>query len=62
MKQLDYGKNYQYAHDFEGNFVNIEFLPDDVAGTAFYQPNNNAAEDKIRASIHKNWGDKYQKK
>ncbi|MCO6494597.1 MAG: replication-associated recombination protein A [Bacteroidetes bacterium] len=59
MKNLDYGKDYQYAHNFEGNFINQEFLPETISGTKFYDPGQNPAEDKIREKLRKNWGDKY---
>jgi putative ATPase len=48
MKDMDYGKGYQYAHSFEGNFTNMEFLPDRIKGTKFYEPGNNAREEELR--------------
>ena len=59
MKNLDYGKGYQYAHDFEGNFVNMEFLPDNLRGTKFYEPGNNAREEELRKYLRVRWKDKY---
>ena len=59
MKSLDYGKNYQYAHDHENNFVNMEYLPDELSGQSFYEPSNNPAEDKIRARLRGLWKEKY---
>lgn len=59
MKNLGYGKDYQYAHDFENNFVPHEFLPEEMQGREFYQPGKNPAEDKIRARLKFLWGDKY---
>lgn len=59
MKDLEYGKNYQYAHSFEGNFVKQEFLPSEISGTKFYEPSDNSTENKIRAELIKKWGDKY---
>ncbi len=59
MKKLDYGKNYQYAHDFAGNFVNQEFLPDAIAGTKLYEPGNNASEARLRDYLKHCWKDKY---
>ena len=59
MKNLDYGKDYQYAHSYEGNFVDLEFLPDEIKGTAFYQPANNSTEKKIKEQLKDKWGDKY---
>jgi putative ATPase len=55
MKDLNYGKNYQYAHNFEGNFVNIPFLPDSLHGTIFYEPGKNANEEKIRQWLEEKW-------
>ena len=48
MKDIGYGKGYQYAHSYEGNFVNMEFLPDKIKGTKFYEPGNNAREEELR--------------
>ncbi len=59
MKDLDYGKDYQYAHSYQGNFVDLEFLPDGIKGTAFYQPAENSTEKKIREQIKEKWGNKY---
>lgn len=59
MKNLDYGKDYQYAHSYEGNFVDLEFLPDEIKGTAFYQPGNNSTEKKIKEQLKDKWGEKY---
>lgn len=59
MKKLDYGKGYQYAHDFEGNFVNQEFLPSEISGTKLYDPGNNASETRIREYLKNCWKEKY---
>lgn len=59
MKELDYGKNYQYAHSFEGNFVNMEFLPDEIKGTKFYEPGKNPREEELRSNLKKLWKEKY---
>ena len=59
MKQMDYGKNYLYAHSYEGNFAEQEFLPETIAGTKLYEPGTNAKEDEIRRSLKKWWKDKY---
>ncbi len=59
MKSLDYGKGYKYAHSFEGNFANQEYLPDKIAGTKFYDPQNNARENELRKFLKDKWGDKY---
>jgi putative ATPase len=59
MKDLDYGKDYKYAHSFEGNFVDVEFLPNAIAGKKFYEPGNNAKENDIRNQLKKWWKNKY---
>lgn len=59
MKDMGYGKDYQYAHSFEGNFVNMEFLPDEIKGTTFYEPGNNPREAEIRDFLRKLWKEKY---
>jgi putative ATPase len=59
MKQLNYGKEYQYAHSFEGNFVPAEFLPDKIKGTKFYDPGRNPRENEIRKQLREWWKDKY---
>ena len=59
MKELGYGDNYQYAHDFKGNFVPHEFLPEEIKGTTFYQPGNNARESNLKKYLESLWGDKY---
>jgi len=59
MKDLDYGKGYQYSHSFEGNFSNQEYLPDVLAGTRFYDPGNNAREDDLRKFLKSRWKEKY---
>lgn len=60
MKNLGYGKDYQYAHNFENNFAAQEFLPDEIQGRDFYKPGNNPAEDKIRAKLKFLWKGKYK--
>jgi putative ATPase len=59
MKSLDYGKGYQYAHQYEGNFVSHEFLPKEIANTKFFDPSNNPAEEKIREKLKREWQEKY---
>ncbi|WP_417429239.1 replication-associated recombination protein A [Halpernia sp.] len=59
MKNLDYGKDYQYAHSYEGNFVQAEFLPEEISGTKFYNPGNNSTEKKIKDDLEKKWKGKY---
>ncbi|TKD61899.1 replication-associated recombination protein A [Flavobacterium sp. ASW18X] len=59
MKDLGYGKDYAYSHDYQDNFVNQEFLPDELSGTTFYKPGNNARENAFRDFLKKRWKDKY---
>lgn len=59
MKDLDYGKDYQYAHEFEGNFVNMEFLPDAIKGVKFYEPGKNPREEELRTYLRNLWKEKY---
>ena len=59
MKQMDYGKDYQYAHQFEHNFVLQEFLPDAISGTRFYSPQKNAREEEIRQFLKSRWKEIY---
>lgn len=59
MKDMNYGKGYQYAHDFEGNFTNMEFLPDEIKGEQFYDPGQNPREIELRNYLRKLWGKKY---
>ena len=59
MKQMDYGKDYQYAHQFENNFVLQEFLPDAISGTRFYSPQKNAREEEIRQFLKSRWKEIY---
>lgn len=59
MKDLDYGKNYKYAHDYPGNFVRQQFLPDGLEGVTFWYPCSNPAEDRLKATQENRWGKKY---
>ena len=59
MKDLNYGKNYQYAHNYDDNFIDQEFLPDDVANTKLYDPGNNSRENNFRDFLKKRWKGKY---
>ena len=55
MKDMNYGKNYQYAHDYKEGFVEQEFLPEEISGTKFYEPKQNATEQKILEELKKKW-------
>ena len=59
MKEIGYGKNYQYSHNYEGNFVKQNFMPDELKGEKIYEPSNNARENEIRRSLQNWWGDWY---
>jgi putative ATPase len=59
MKNMGYGKNYKYAHSYEGNFTEQEFLPDQLKGTAFYTPGKNPREEELRRFLKGLWKDKY---
>ncbi|MCW3085391.1 MAG: ATPase [Bacteroidetes bacterium] len=59
MKDIGYGKEYQYSHGYEGNFSAQEYLPDAVKGMKFYEPGNNAREKELRLFLKSRWGEKY---
>ncbi|MDC7995980.1 replication-associated recombination protein A [Altibacter sp. HG106] len=59
MKELGYGKDYAYAHNYEGNFVPHEFLPEELSGTKFYEPGKNPREEKLRDYLRTLWKDSY---
>lgn len=59
MKELGYGDNYQYAHNYEGSFVPHEFLPEEISGKTFYEPGNNAKENLYRNYLKSLWREKY---
>ncbi|NTW32072.1 MAG: replication-associated recombination protein A [Bacteroidetes bacterium] len=59
MKEIGYGKDYKYAHDYANNFADIEFLPEKIKGKSFYKPGDNKREDEIRQRLKSLWGKKY---
>jgi putative ATPase len=59
MKDLNYGKDYQYSHLGEKNFLEQEYLPDEIKGTTFYQPQKNAREEELKKFLHERWKGKY---
>ncbi|BEV06695.1 MULTISPECIES: replication-associated recombination protein A [Chryseobacterium] len=59
MKDLDYGKEYKYAHSYDGNFVDQDFLPEEIKDIKLYEPGNNATEKKIYEELKKKWNNKY---
>lgn len=60
MKDIGYGEGYKYAHDFENNFAEMEFLPSDISGSVFYNPGKNARENEIRNHLKNIWKNKYK--
>lgn len=60
MKELGYGSDYKYAHDYEGNFVKHNFLPAEIQGTSFYKPGKNKREAVLKEYLKKLWGDTYE--
>ncbi|NAS14188.1 replication-associated recombination protein A [Poritiphilus flavus] len=60
MKDLGYGKDYKYAHDYTNNFVAEEFLPEEISGTSFYIPGKNSREKAIKEFLENRWKDKYE--
>jgi len=59
MKDMGYGEGYQYAHAHQGNFADMEFLPDQLKGSKFYEPGNNPREEEFRNFLRKLWREKY---
>ena len=59
MKDLGYGKNYKYAHDYEGHFVNQQFLPDALIEARFWHPQDNPSEAKLRERMIRLWGERF---
>ncbi len=60
MKELGYGKDYKYAHDYEGHFVEQQFLPDGAEHCRFWQPQDNAAENKLKERMKQLWKERYE--
>lgn len=59
MKELGYGEEYAYAHNYANNFIEQEYLPDAIQETKFYEPGNNARENELRKFLQNRWNDKY---
>ncbi|GAB3172716.1 replication-associated recombination protein A [Telluribacter humicola] len=60
MKEIGYGKEYHYAHAYEGNFALQNFLPDELKGTKLFEPGRNAREEEIRKKLQQWWGEWYE--
>ena len=59
MKEEGYGKDYQYAHNYDGNFVDFEFMPDKIKNSTLYDPGHNAREEEMRKRLKVLWKEKY---
>jgi putative ATPase len=59
MKNMDYGKDYEYSHSYDNNFSQQEYLPKEISGTKFYDPGKNAREEELRKFLKNLWKDKY---
>ncbi|WP_300828205.1 replication-associated recombination protein A [uncultured Rikenella sp.] len=59
MEKAGYGTGYKYAHDYPGHFVELEFMPEGLSGTKFWEPGENPAEEKLKARMEELWGGKY---
>ncbi|WP_438977742.1 replication-associated recombination protein A [Polaribacter sp.] len=59
MKDLDYRKNYKYAHDYTNNFIDQEYLPEEISGTKIYKPGNNSRENQFKEVLKNRWKNKY---
>ena len=59
MKEMDYGRDYKYAHDFENNFVEDNYFPKELRKKKFWEPQNNAAENRIKEWMRRLWKDRY---
>ena len=55
MKDIGYGKDYKYAHGYEGNFVQDSFMPEELDGKQFYEPGKNMREDELRKGLKQKW-------
>jgi putative ATPase len=59
MKDMNYGEGYKYAHQYENNFVDLEFMPEALKGIRIYEPGINARENEIRKYLKDRWKEKY---
>lgn len=60
MKGLGYGQDYKYAHDFNENFIEQDFLPEKIKGSMFYEPSSNPTEEKVKKSMQQKWKGNYR--
>jgi putative ATPase len=59
MKDIGYGEDYAYSHQFKGNFANQEYMPDRLSGNRLYNPGDNTRENELRTYLRKCWNEKY---
>jgi putative ATPase len=59
MKEMNYGKEYSYPHDYPGNFFEQEYLPDEIKGSTFFEPGENNRENEMRKFLKARWKEKY---
>ena len=59
MKEIGYGDDYKYSHDYPNNFATQEFLPENIKGTKIYEPGNSSREQAIRSELKSKWKEKY---
>jgi putative ATPase len=59
MKELGYGEEYKYSHDYDNHFVAQEFLPNEISGTTFYNPSEYSRERDLKEFLKERWKDKY---
>jgi len=59
MEDQGYGKDYKYAHSFDGNFIDMEFMPESLIGEKFYEPGKNSREEELRKRLKNWWKNKY---
>ena len=62
MKKLGYSKGYKYAHNYQGNFVNQQYLPDELENTIFWTPQDNPSENRMKERMEKIWNRVYSSK
>lgn len=60
MKDIGYGSNYKYAHDYENNFVKYDFMPKELKNASFYKPGNNSKEQQVKQKLKQQWGEQYE--
>jgi len=59
MKQLNYGKDYKYSHNYENNFAEQKYLPEEIKGRSIWKPQNNISESKLKDFLNKLWKNRF---